>query len=134
MNRSKRLDETWALRSQKPPALTDVEVIQAVKASHHPRRQMLRGIEAEMAAELARERPPEPRRRVEAAPRAGVGRLDWRRFGLMVAEGERAAEVAAQVQADLAKARPWMPSKEHLAVLRSQLAMAQEVAGRPGYK
>jgi hypothetical protein len=184
MDRSKRLDEAWALRSQKPkwsanriaekvagkedaalltylrkqlaaadrqacleecrqlrrenPALTDVEVIQTVKASHHPRRQKLRGIEAEMAAELARERPPEPQRPAEAArrgqsaivapPLAGAWRPDWRTLGPMIAEGERAAVVAAQVKADLEKARAWMPSKEQVALLRSQLAMAHELA------
>jgi len=115
------------------PTWSEAEIIQTVKARNHPRRQKLRGIEAELAAELARDRPPETRGGAEAgrqgqsvvvaSPPAGSWRLDWRTLGPMVAEGERVAAVAAQMKADMAKARAWMLSKEQLAMLRSQLAM-----------
>ncbi|HLW78186.1 MAG TPA: hypothetical protein VKU44_01180 [Terriglobia bacterium] len=103
------------------------KIIQHVKAAHGPRRKKLRKLFVRLAVELARMVPPEPRRRAEvvqpAARPSGSFRLDWRSLGPMVAEGERAAVVVAQVEEGLAKARPWMPSKEQLAVLRSHLEM-----------
>lgn len=59
------LEEGRRLRREKP-ILSDAEIIQIVKAMHHPRRQKLR-IESDLVAELARMAPLEPRRRAEVA-------------------------------------------------------------------